>query len=192
MEQNINLITTVNVQPISFFDAKLIAQVLGGWIILLMLIYAIAFSLTSPKQKTITQLEANKKNLQTQRENLKKELASFATTDKIKNLQTLPFTSTNSTGFSDHLEDLAKLTPNGIWFTDIILSQPDGLILLKGNAIAAAEIPLLIEALDESKNLHDKKLGTLQIQKNPKNDNISFTLGTITSTTKDKNESAIH
>ena len=191
MAQNINLITTVNIQPISFFDAKLMAQALGGWLVLLILIYAVAFSLTSPKQKTIAKLEANKKTLQNQIENLTKELTSFATSDRIKNLQALPFTSTNSSGFSGYLEDLAKLTPEGIWFTEIIFSQPDGLILLKGNAIAAAEIPLLIEALDEAKTLTNKKLGTLQIQKNPKNDNINFTLGTIT-TTEDKNESAAH
>ena len=182
MEQNINLITTLNIQPLSFFDAKLISQIIGGWFLLLVLIYTVAFSLNSPKQKTIANLESTKKTLQTQIGNLNTELSSFDTTDRIKSLKDLPFSSTNSIGFYGYLADLAKFTPNGIWLKDITFSQPDGLILLKGSTSAAAEIPLFIESLEASNNLKDKNLGTLQIQKAPNTNNIDFILGTVTTT----------
>jgi len=172
MEQNINFLSTLNIQAMPSFSAKLIMQIIGSWVLLLIFIYTIPFITHASKQKTLVGLESTQKTLQIQIENLNTELNS---TDETR---VLPFIPGNLTGFYNYLEDLASFIPDNIWLDNIVFSQPDNLILLKGNATSASIIPTFIDALEKSEAFNDKKFGTLQLQKTPDSSNVSFTLST--------------
>jgi hypothetical protein len=184
MAQNINLITTLDIQPTSILSAKLIIQIVSGWVLLLILLYTTSFVSNSHKQKTLVNLNSIKKDLQTQMAAFNQELGKFNNTSTLQNLKNLPFSSTNVIGFYRYLESLATFTPRGIWLNELAFSQPDNLILLKGYATTSSEIPNFIKTLDKSNDFNDKIFGTLQLQKTPNSGNISFTLGTITATTE--------
>ncbi|EKE01701.1 MAG: hypothetical protein ACD_21C00072G0024 [uncultured bacterium] len=188
MEQNINLLTTLNIQPTSFLNSVLIVQATSGWIILLILLYSISSVLHSNKQKSLVYLEATKKSIQMQVDALNLELTAFSQTNIQQGLTNLPFSSTNFIGFYRYLEDLATFTPKNIWLDNIIFSQPDDFIMLKGNATTAAEIPIFIDALNQSDDFNDKKFSTLQLQKNPDSNSIGFALGTIAATETESNK----
>jgi hypothetical protein len=176
-EQNINFLTTLNIQSISAFNSKLMIQIISGWVLLLFLIYTISLISHVSKQATLDNLTSTQKNLQAQIDKLDKELVS------LNSPQSLPLPLINSdslVGFYRYFKDLARFTPKDIWFNNIVFSQPNNLILLNGSTTSAANIPIFINALKKSKIFNEKKIGTLQIQKIPDTNNVEFTLGTAT------------
>lgn len=179
--QNINLLTALSLKPTEALDANLILQIIAAWVLVLTLIYFVALGFDLHKQKNLTKLEHTQTDLQSQVDNLNQKLATF-TSKPLEHLEKLPFSSTYTIGFYHHLEDLAKFTPDGIWIDNIIFSQPEDLVIIKGNATTAAKVPFFLTALDTASSFEGDKFSTLQLQKAPTSNNVNFTIGTATAT----------
>jgi len=184
-DQNVNLLEEVKVHPTSALNGKLILQITIAWTIVLLLIYLLAVGTNSDKEKTLSQLKASQ-------EKITLKIASYAkappTHEEGIDLKDLPIGSTNLIGFYRHLEDLAKLTPDGVWLKDITVSEPDDTIIIKGTTIIPFGASSLIKSLNKSEIFRNEKFGELQLQKNTKSRNFDFTISTIHSEAKEEPE----
>jgi Tfp pilus assembly protein PilN len=180
-QQNINLLGTGPEQQDTRFQASLLTQIAIGWMVFLIVIYALSWvhSLYLDRQYAAV----NKINTET----LKKiqDLSQKATTltaSTQNNLSNVPKVDTQKLqGFYNYLEDLAEFTPAGIWFNQISFSRLGDNIMLNGNALSATMVPELLNSLIKSDDMHNKKFSTLQLQKSDKNNSVSFTLSTTLS-----------
>jgi Tfp pilus assembly protein PilN len=177
MRQNINLISTVRPLIISPFNATLMAQIIGGWIIILVLIYSFATAKNIFKQKDIDELKATQTTLQ-------KKLRSInIKTNKVKILSSketedISIVSGNLVGFHHYLEELAKAAPKDMWLNSFSFTQPGNHFSFKGHATSAADVTIFVSSLNRTKTFKNKNFGALQIQRKPGSKNISFTLNT--------------
>jgi Tfp pilus assembly protein PilN len=179
MTQNINLIENLNLQPTSLFNSKLIVQISLGWILLLILVYFLAFGVNANKQKTLLTLEDTHKNL-LEKISSYNQVSVMVQNQLLTDIRSLPIGSLNLLGFSSYLEDLAKYTPDGVWLSEIVFSEADNVITLKGSAISAIGVSTFLRLLeDKSVRLHEKKLDMLQLEKNSETNNIDFIVGSV-------------
>lgn len=169
MAQNINLLEELTVYPISAYNCNLMVRLTIAWALLLTLIYGIALGVYFHQKKSIVILEDTQKEALTKIVAYKQELAAFEPT----------YTGTSSFGFSSYLLDLAKFTPQGIWLKEIIISEIDGSVALKGSTIAASGISTLLNSLSKAPNLGKKKFNEVQLDKNTDSDSADFTISTI-------------
>ena len=177
MTQDINLLTELTLQPISALNSRLMVQICTGWILLLALIYAITFGVNLNKKQNMAALEMTQKNLIS-------TLAIYAQTLSATqkktpaDLQNLPVGSGSLIGFYRYFEDLANLTPHGVWLNYFNFSETDNSIILKGSTVAASGVSALLKALDKS-TLRNKKFSALQLQDDLESNNIDFVISTV-------------
>lgn len=180
MGQNINLLEALPKPTIVVFQTNLVFQILAGWLGLLMLIYALGFLNLMLKEKDLAKLEQTKQTLNTQITEATKIFDQLNQTAPSAAVTTPTTNASQMRGFSAYLEDLAKYTPNNIWYEFITFLEPGGKVVLQGTALSPALIPNLISSLGNSQALKEKKFGTLQLQKIEKENAIKFSLGTET------------
>lgn len=167
--QDINFLSTITIQQESLLNAKLIVQVAVGWILLLILVYLITLSSSLHKKTATASLKVIKNNLQVQVDALPKKMIPLS--NKTPDLSSKLFT-----GFYHYLEDLTLFTPPKVWLDNIIISQTNNSILLKGTATTAAEISIFLNALKKSNSFNNKQFNILQLQKTPISNNVNFTI----------------
>lgn len=184
--QNINLLEELVVHPISAFNSKFIIQASIGLILILALIYGLAIATNSDKEKKLAKLEMTKQNLSKKIEAYDYESSTFA--KRTENLKKLPSASIDILGFYRHFQDLAKFTPDGVWLSDIIISEPNNQITIMGSTVTAHGVSTLIHALAQSKSFSGKKFSEIKLQKDTVSKNIDFTISTATPTVKKNGE----
>ena len=128
-------------------------KIYGVWILLLILVSSIAFSINSVKQRELARLEVAKESV----------LAKIDEYDKEMNIGKLETVSGSLFGFSSYFKDIANFTPNGVWLSNIVLSGQDGSVIMKGHAISSSGVSALLEVLHNVPNFRDKKFHTLQV-----------------------------
>lgn len=188
--QNINLIAALNIQDASVLDAKLIAQIVGSWILLLVLVYFIMVNIEAHKQKKLNILTLEQNNLQRKFDDLDKKTLTANSIELVDLTKKLPLGSVNTQGFFSYLDDLAVTIPENVWLSDIILSQADDSVLLRGKSISARQASLFFELLNTTQSFKDKKFNQLNLQAASSKGDISFiisagavTISSITATT---------
>ena len=71
----------------------------------------------------------------------------------------------SSEGFSSYLYDLAVVSRNGIWMTDIDLDLAKGHVVMNGIAREASEVPFLFRDLGETEAYRTLRISDLSIAK---------------------------
>jgi Tfp pilus assembly protein PilN len=178
MAQNVNLLEEITINKIYAFDSKLIIKISLSWILLLILIYLLTAGINMNKQRNLHLLEISQQNLAAKINSYNQILLPLKE-QGVADLKNLPAGSTNILGFYRYFEDLAKLTPHGVWLNSFSFSEPDSLITIKGSAIIASSVSALINSLSNSEDFRNKKFDTIQLQENLETGNTDFTISTI-------------
>jgi hypothetical protein len=179
MTQNINLLTELAIQPISAFNSRLMERIIVGWILALIVIYAIAFGVDWEKKRNLVTAEALQKKLLAKVASYNEILAPFREETYSADSENLPASSGSITGFHNHLKDLAIFTPSGVWLNHIIISETDGLSTLEGSTVASSGVSALLDALSKSNSFRNKKFNTIRLEKNPETGNTDFTISNV-------------
>lgn len=168
MMQDINLLSTLSPQPRGYLRARNLLVCVGGWFLLLMLIYGIWWGLTVKLQAELNTLKANKQNVEQQFIFVNRDFAEQALSQQTasnKASATKFLITKNSMGFSRCLDGLAKTTPRGIWLQTVQFSNIDNSIVLIGNSLAAAFIPEFLHNMATARVFFGKKFNVLRITK---------------------------
>lgn len=185
MTQNINLIEELNIQSTTAFNSQLVVKIVIGWIVLLIISYVLGIITNANNQKTLVTLEATQKSL-TEKLATYAELTEFKGKADGATKKALPVASVNIQGFYLYLEDLARLTPDGVWLNEINISELNDEITIKGKSINASGVSALLNALNKSVRLKNKKFNTLQLQIDSQTNTIDFVISTISKTKEEE------
>jgi len=171
--QNINLLDALPLPKKWFLRTNFLIYIICGWIIILLAIYGANFMLTSALNKKLNKLNTAKYTLTKNIAQLNNELAMRA--------PKFNYQPRDQQNFSYYLTGLAHTVPQGIWLTEITLSNVDNDIVLHGNSLSAILIPKFLHNLQINKVFTGKQFSTLEITKNANqnnNNHISFSLMT--------------
>lgn len=166
--QKINLLSTLSPPPRGYLRARNLLIYIGGWFLLLMLIYGVWQGLTVKLQTELNTLKADKQNVEQQFILVNREFTEQAQTQQTVSTEANAakfLTTKNSIGFSRYLNGLARTTPRGIWLQTIRLSNIDNSIVLIGNSLAAAFIPEFLHNMTTAKIFFGRKFDVLRLAK---------------------------
>lgn len=172
--QNINLLKEVNVQPVTFFNSRLIIKVSLAWLLLLFSIYIVGVFVGLEKQRKVNQL----KNIKTE---LIKKISPYdagISGRKLNiDLRDIHLGVVRQKGFYHYFKKLSGLVPSGVWLTKIILEPDD--VTIQGGAVTAFGVSSLLENLNSAEGFRDKQIRIFDLEKSPGSDDKQFKIGTF-------------
>lgn len=175
MAQNVNLLAEIAITPVTYLNSRFMAKISAVWILLLILIYAAAFSVNMSKKQTLTTLENKKTTLQSKIDTYQRDLLHLQGGETSLSLQSI----NNTTGFYNYLKDLAAFTPHAVWLTNISISEVDNSITIVGSTVAPSGVSALLEALDKAPSFGNKKFNNISMEKKSDSIGIDFKISSI-------------
>lgn len=161
--QRINLLDTLLVRQKNYLRAEALLPLLIAWVLLLLIIYACAWSITAKQQIKLKTLLAQRHAITQQLIVLNKNPLG---SDQGEDLSAREFLAIKNSGrFSGYFEDLATATPKGVWLQTISFSNPDNFMLLTGNSLSAAFIPEFLHNLSSARVFAGKNFSILKVTK---------------------------
>lgn len=139
MTQDINLFLALPPPPKQYLSLEWLAIIITSFTALLVLLSGISYFSLAKNRSLLTQLHTTKTELYAQLVAIEKSSATTHAKGYV-NENKLP-------QFSPYLEGLAKTVPDGIWLTDINLSNIDSTLSLRGYATNFAIIPHFLKKL---------------------------------------------
>jgi hypothetical protein len=190
MKQQVNLAATLPKPPKYWLTPMLLLQMLGIFLLLLLLISGYHYVRYFMQTRQINSLEFQQKfTLQTlntmatssqgiklnlEVTQLSKELSTK--TALLASIAQQP--TTDCSGFSDYLASLAKANAPGVWLRKIILMQ-DGNVQLNGSSLVPAAALTFLQQLNKQPCFVGKDFKTFKwLDTNGKLDGIDFMLST--------------
>lgn len=177
------------------FSAVTMLQITGFFMVVLAAVYAYnsyqlkPFYMELKKtnaqfEKLSKQIEAISRSLPANGKNqlMESEISRLTTQlENMKKIQGALSTGSfgNASGFSDHLEALAREHVDGAWLTSITIANGGGKLTLEGKSIDAELVPVYIKRLATAPVFRDQKFNILDLERIPgADDMLSFNIGT--------------
>lgn len=82
-------------------------------------------------------------------------------------------------GFSEYMLELAEKVPTGLWFSNIVFGPEDGKVVLKGQALSAKQVPMMMTQLRESSWYTKDNFKLFAVQQDEKKPLVNFVLGNV-------------
>ncbi len=182
MAQNINLLGNLPKANKSFLTAKLYFQISGIWAGILIIIYIAALPSFHEKKNELANLQ-NEKNIIMQKIAYSINLVSKNSKQKLISPTDIEYSAVanltkgySTTGFSAPLETLSQDVPPGVWLENFSISINDNSASFSGQTISENLLPIFLANINNDKTFANKNFNKLNIQKNPVDKKIRFTI----------------
>jgi hypothetical protein len=96
---------------------------------------------------------------------------------------------TNRLGFSNYLQSISEITPQGLWLNHILIDQNAGTASIRGFALAPESVPIFLKGLQNSHTFNHIAFSLFYMEKIPKKEYIKFEVANLISCNK-KQESS--
>ena len=194
MIQQVNFYQPAFKKQIQLFSAQAMLIMIGVLVAILLGLTLFTMKQVSDHEQVVQQKQQQKEQLNQQLEQAKVKLKpreknqllvqqlrdkrlAFSDIKKIKvMLDNVLDKSENS--FSGYFEGLAKSNVNGLWLTQIRVGDAGKAMTLSGKTASGEKVPGLLLKLENQPAFTDASFQTVQIQENPENNVLNFTLET--------------
>lgn len=201
MTQQVNLFQPIFRQERKLLSFTVLLQACAVVLVVLLLIYAWGWQQTRQMQADLGNLQQRLTQRSTQLADLTARLTAMRTDAGLQQqMQSLEqevaarqkvvaalqrVREGYTQGVSSYLEGFARQTPQGIWLTGFMVQAGGEGLVIRGNALAPASVPVFIEQLAKESALKGTRFSAMQIQREqPDSGYVGFTVYTGTEVPK--------